>query len=95
VDIENDKEKAMHIEEKNDMRALAEARRGLGLETAEAFGDPAERARRVEFYARQVEQTGRIDEWLPRTEPHRGQRHGRFSFGDVMLRWGWLRQVRA
>lgn len=80
---------------KLDLDVLADARRGLGLETAEAYGDPAERARRVDFYARQVEQNGRIEAWMPRVEPHRGHRHGRFSFGDVMLRRGWLRQRRA
>jgi hypothetical protein len=80
---------------KLDLAVLANARRGLDLTTAEAFGDPAERARRVEIYTRQVEQNDRIGEWMPRVEPHRGQRHGRFSFGDVMLRWGWLRQGRA
>jgi hypothetical protein len=76
----------MHIEEKTDMRILVEARRGLGLETAEALGDPAERARRVEFYARQVSESGHIRWWLPRTEPRRGHRHGRFAFGDALLR---------
>jgi hypothetical protein len=80
---------------KPELAVLADARRGLGLQTTDAYGDPVERARRVDFYAQQVEQNGRIEEWMPRMEPHRGQRHGRFSFGDVMLRWGWLRQARA
>lgn len=74
----------MHIEEKNDMRILAAARRGLDLRTDEAYGDEAERARRVDVYARQVAESGRIRKWLPRLEPHRGHRHGRFAFGDVL-----------
>lgn len=74
----------MHIEEKIAMRILADARRGLGLSTEEAYGSDAERALRVEAYARQVAETGRIQKWLPRIEPHRGHRHGRFAFGDVL-----------
>ncbi len=76
----------MHIEEKNDMRILAAARRGLGLRTDEAYGDEAKRARRVELYARQVAETGRIHEWLPSVEAHRGHRRGRWAFGDALLR---------
>ena len=74
----------MHIEEKIAMRILADARRGLDLRTDEAYGSEAERAARVEAYARQVAETGRIREWLPRVEPHRGHRRGRFAFGDVL-----------
>ena len=74
----------MHIEEKNDMRIVAAARRGLGLRMDDAYGSEAERAVRVEAYARQVAETGRIRKWLPRVEAHRGHRHGRFAFGDVL-----------
>ena len=74
----------MHIEEKKDMRILAAARRGLDLRSDEAYGTEAERAARVEAYARQVAETGRIREWLPRIEAHRGHRHGRFAFGDIL-----------
>jgi len=76
----------MHSEQTTDMRILADARRGLGLETGEAYGEAAERARRVEFYTRQVSQGGCIRSWLPRTQPCRGHRHGRFAFGDALLR---------
>ena len=76
----------MHTEQKEADRILTKARRGLDLDSADAFGDPAERAWRVGAYARQVEQNGRINEWMPRVEPHRDQRHGRFSFGDALGR---------
>jgi len=66
------------------MRVLAAARRGLGLRTDDSYGDEAERARRVEVYARQIAESGRIRNWLPRVEAYRGHRHGRFAFGDVL-----------
>lgn len=83
--------------EADDMGNLATARRGLDLRSIEAHGDPAERARRVEFYARQVEQAGRIDRWIPRTEPHRPRRGGRFAFGDALgvHLAGWIRRFVA
>ena len=74
----------MHIEDKNDMRILADARTGSDLRTDESYGSEAARARRVEVYGRQVAETGRIQRWLPRFEAHRGHRHGLFAFGDVL-----------
>lgn len=86
VDIERQqKDDAMHIEEKIAMRNLTESRRwfnAAGRLRAEL--PDAERARRVAEYARQVEECGRIVAWLPPSEPRTPAYRSRFADGDAM-----------
>ena len=78
-----------------DLAVLADARRWLnanGMHEHSAF-TPEESARRVAFYAAQVEAEGRITRWLDPVPPKPKMRYRtRFAFGDALGRFG---QVRA
>jgi len=77
--------------DKLDLDNLAEARRWLnanGMKEQSAF-TPEESARRVAFYAAQVEAEGRITQWLPAAPPKPRKRYRtRFAFGDALGRFG-------
>jgi len=78
----------MHCEQTTDMRILADARRWLnasaGMHEQSQF-TPEESARRVAFYAAQVETQGKIKRWLPAATPRPKARcRTRFAFGDAL-----------
>jgi len=84
------KEQTVHIEERKNMAVLAAARAAIGESRGHAneLPDP-ERERRVEIYAAQVAQHGRIY-WLP-ASPVRDEymcRRTRFDDGDALGRLG-------
>ncbi len=75
---------------KRDLALLADARRWLnanaGLHEQSQF-TPEESARRVAFYAAQVEAEGQITRWLGPVQPRpRTRCRSRFAFGDALGR---------
>jgi predicted ATP-dependent protease len=78
----------MHCEQTTDMRILADARRGLNAHAEmheQSQFTPEESARRVAFYAAQVEAEGQITRWLAAAPPKPKTRHRtRFAFGDAL-----------
>ena len=73
---------------KLDLAVLADARRWLnanaGMHEQSQF-TPEESARRVAFYAAQVEAEGRITRWLAAAPPNPKTRYRtRFAFGDAL-----------
>jgi hypothetical protein len=73
---------------KQDLAVLADARRWLnanaGMHEQSQF-TPEESARRVAFYAAQVEAEGQISRWLPAALPKPKTRYRtRFAFGDAL-----------
>ena len=80
---------SMHENQKQEMKLLAAARAAIGEGRGHAneLPDP-ERDRRVEIYARQVEQFGRITEWLTASTVRKAymSRRSRFANGDALGR---------
>ena len=73
---------------KQDLAVPADARRWLhanaGMHEQSQF-TPEESARRVAFYAAQVEAEGQITRWLPAAPPKQKTRYRtRFAFGDAL-----------
>jgi len=73
-----------------DLAVLADARRWLnahaGMHEHSQF-TPEEAARRVAFYAAQVQAEGRITRWMPVVPPKPRKRfRTRFAFGDALGR---------
>jgi len=78
--------------DKLDLAVLADARRWLnahaGMHQQSQF-TLEESARRVAFYAAQVEAEGQITRWLPAAPPKPKTRYRtRFAFGDALGRFG-------
>jgi hypothetical protein len=78
----------MYIEQRTEMRILAEARRWIGGNHRQAneLSDP-ERERRVAEYARQVAENGCIVAWMPsEVREVRRRPTTRFAYGDALGR---------
>ena len=76
----------MHMEQKTEMRNLAQARARIDANRGQAneLPDP-ERDRRVAIYAAQVERCGYITKWMPPSEPRTAaHRRSRFADGDIL-----------
>jgi len=75
--------------DKLDLAILANARRWLNRHGLKRFDlDEQERARRMEIYRRQLEETGRIEYLPPASERVRTRPMSRFRLGDALGRLG-------